>query len=84
MAAVEFLVFLSMLTGVGFSAFTLFQRHNRRSERNNRMHEDLRKALQSHDYKQLDDFLVLWGDDIESSTKAHVQARRDELYIEAP
>ena len=46
------------------------------------MHDDLRKALQSHDYRQLDDWLVLYGDKISSDLKKHVDIRRDELYIE--
>jgi hypothetical protein len=47
------------------------------------MQDDLHSALRSRDYRQLDDFMVMWADRVPEEIKKHIQQRRDELYIEA-
>ncbi len=72
--------------GIGASfVVSLIKRMNlegdRKVARAGRMLEDLGAALRSHDYRQLDDWLVLYSD-AEPGMRAHVKQRRDELYIE--
>lgn len=47
-----------------------------------KMQEDLREALKSHDYRRLEDWLVIYADHVTLETRKHVTARRDELYID--
>lgn len=54
---------------------------DRKIARAEKMIDDLGDALRSHDYRQLDDWLVMYGD-ADGATRAHVKIRRDELYIE--
>lgn len=42
----------------------------------------LREALETHDYRRLDDFLVLWGDALDADAKRQVFQRRNDLFVE--
>lgn len=46
------------------------------------MADDLREALRARDYRQLDDWLVLYSDNVSDKVRGHVEQRRAELYIE--
>jgi hypothetical protein len=54
----------------------------RRRKQEDARRDDLRAALGSHDYRKLDDFIVLWGDQIDLPTREHIKERRDELFLE--
>lgn len=89
MIVAEFLALLGLLGAgaLGASAVVAWVKRmnadaDKEIEHAERMHDDLRKALQSHDYRQLDDWLVLYGDKVSPDLKKHVDNRRDELYIE--
>lgn len=83
MAVLEILVLLGLLgfAGVGVNGLRLAWRGHAR--RKDAMRDDLRKALASHDYRKLDDFLVLWGDALDEAVRAHVRDRRDGMFIES-
>lgn len=55
---------------------------DRRAAQILRRHADLEKALTSKDYNKLNDWLVLYADEISDELKQSVEARRDELFIE--
>lgn len=77
---------LALLALAGGSAFTIIglARHSTNSRmRERQMQDDLRAALQSKDYRRLEDWLILYADTASSEMKKHVQQRRDELYVEA-
>jgi hypothetical protein len=87
MAIIDALVLLSLLGGVSAFARRLFM--NSREKRNSRdkqfemMHSDLKEALQSRDYKRLEDFMVMWGSKVEPTALIIIKQRRDELYLES-
>jgi hypothetical protein len=83
MAVLEILALLGVLgfAGVGVNSVRLAWRGHVR--RRDTMRDDLRKALASRDYRQLDDFLVLWGGEMDAETRAHVQDRRNGMFIES-
>jgi hypothetical protein len=75
------------LLGLGgkslLSSLEMFKgKRERREKDDEQMRQDLRAALQSKDYRKLDDFLVLWGTRADTQMRKHVQVRRDEMYIE--
>lgn len=45
------------------------------------MQDDLRDALRSRDYNRLDDWLVMYADNITPEMRKNVESRRTELYI---
>ena len=85
----EFMALVAILGGGGIGLSFLvswakradaraFRLDRRREEQSN----DLRDALASRDYRQLEDWLVLYGSDVADDVKKHVKERRDELYNE--
>lgn len=58
------------------------ERRLARDKQDAEMHDDLRKALQSADYRRLDDFLVMWGNKVDKKALEYIRARRDGLYVE--
>jgi len=85
-AEVIALVAVLITGGIGTSfVVSLIRRLNREGDRKlaraEKMVDDLGVALRSYDYRQLDDWLVLYPE-ADLSMRAHVKIRRDELYIE--
>jgi|HubBroStandDraft_2_1064218.scaffolds.fasta_scaffold1218570_1 hypothetical protein len=90
MAAAEILALVALLFGGGMGVRALVSWLHRadahdveRLRRDHQMRTDLRDALRSGDHRRLDDFLVMWGSEIDAPTLKHLEQRRDELYIEA-
>jgi hypothetical protein len=74
-------------SGVGISAIVAWARKadregKERKRFRDQMHRDLRDALASRDYRKLDDWLVIYVDELTPEVRKHVELRRDELYIE--
>lgn len=85
----EFLALIGILGGsvVGVTGIArLLQNSAKNSERKAaqilKRHADLEEALTSRDHNKLNDWLVLYAEEISPETKQHVESRRDELYIE--
>jgi hypothetical protein len=85
----ELLVLLALVTaggvGIRFAMATVTMSRDRRAAKEKRhaqMRADLGRALLTRDYRQLDDFMLLWGDEVDAKVAAHVKERRDELYVE--
>ena len=83
----EILVVLA-LTGGGASVAWgsirgLDLRGRRKAARRAQMQDDLRSALQSADYRKLDDFMLVWADDVSEGHMKLIQSRRDALYVDA-
>ena len=79
MVVAEFLALLGLLGagGLGISAVIAWVKRmnanaDKEIEHAEQMHDDLRRALQSHDHRQIDDWLVLYGDNVSSDLKKHV------------
>lgn len=85
MFLLEGLVLAALLFGGVWGVVHLFKGINvvltNRATRRFEMRDDLRKALQSRDRHQLEDFLLMWSNYIDTTTRKHVEARRDELFI---
>jgi len=88
MIIAEFVALVAVLItgGIGTSfVISLVRRLNHEGDRKvlraEKMIDDLSLALRSHDYRQLDDWLVLYAD-ADGPVRAYVKIRRDELYIE--
>jgi hypothetical protein len=58
------------------------ERSAERRVEDDHMRDDLRMALDAHDHRKLEDFMVLWSDKISKETREYVQQRIDELFIE--
>ncbi len=54
----------------------------KKQQRLDRMHEDLKAALKTREHARLDDWLVVYADIMDSGVAEQVKIRRDELYIE--
>jgi len=66
-----------------FSAWnSLRERHKEKVVDHDRMRNELRAALNSRDYKQLEDFLIVWDADINSVTRDVIRQRINELISE--
>ncbi len=61
----------------------LAERDKERRGRTVLMLNDLRTALGSRDYRQIDDFIMMWGIEVDPSALICIKHRRDELYIES-
>jgi hypothetical protein len=57
-------------------------RHQERVVDHDRMRNELRAALNSGDYKQLENFLVIWGDDLHNDMRDIIKQRINELISE--
>ena len=78
----ELLILIAILTGGGLGLKALSGLFKTSRDTKAAMRGDLRKSLLSHDYKDLDDFLMVWGDRLDAKVVERVKARRDELWIE--
>lgn len=85
----ELLALIALLGAGGLGLSAIFGWHQRKKQeiessdrRRLLMLGDLRVALQSNDYKRLDDFLVLHADFLPAEVLRLVELRKDELYIE--
>lgn len=77
----EILVLIGLIVGSGYGLSHLFIRSRRQRAENARMMDELRVALRSHDFQQLDDWLLLWGNKCDEVMREIVQGRRDDLYL---
>ncbi len=82
MIGAEVIFLLVVLGGGGFLGASLLDRWHRSSTTRDKLRDDLHAALDSRDYRRLDDFLTMWGADITPKHAALIQSRRDELYLE--
>lgn len=85
----EFLALLGILGAAGLGVGAIVSQSRRAAfldfeqrRREKVQHDDLRVALQSRDYRQLDDWLALYGDRCDPVVRQHVEQRRTDLYIE--
>jgi len=88
MIFVEFITLIAVLIvgAIGTSFIvSLIRRLNHEGDRKiaraEKMIADLSLSLRSHDYRQLDDWLIVY-EEASVSMRAHVKIRRDEFYIE--
>jgi hypothetical protein len=86
----EIVTLLAVLgaSGVGVSAILAHARRaaadrQARRVRADRCQDDLRSALESRDYRRLDDFMLLYASELSDGEKKQILIRRDELYVEA-
>ena len=89
MLAAEFIALVALLGGLVILirvVWAALQRSAEHAEDKRRrrweMQQDLKEALRSQDHKRLDDFMVVWGSEVDVVTARHVEARRAELYVE--
>lgn len=82
----EIIVLLGLLGALGTIAWTggewVRKNDKVRLKRVDQRAQDLREALASRDYHKLDDWLIIYADDMPENVKNHVMIRRDELYLE--
>lgn len=86
----ELLMLLGIVGGVGVAGLFVkewrVESEKKRKFRESRIgqkYDDLRDALKSGDYRKLDDFIVMWGADMDLNAMKYIQSRRDEMYIDA-
>lgn len=90
MLFIEFIALLGVIagTGLGISALRSWQKTSGaeqefQSDQTTKKFDDLTKALASRDYRQLEDWLVIYADRSTEKEREHVKTRRDELFIES-
>jgi hypothetical protein len=90
MIAGEFIALVALLIGGGLSSKLIWSWIRRSDERSKvdaklrfQMMESLTKALHSKDYRQLDDFMVLWLKDADPELLKYVKVRRDEMFVDS-
>lgn len=86
----EFVALLAVLgtSYFGISALVAYAKKSdaeqaRAQARADKRQQELRDALRSRDYRKLDDFMLLYANELDESVKKQIQIRRDELYVEA-
>lgn len=86
----EIVALLAVLgaSGFGISALVAYAKkadadQARAQARADKRQQDLRDALRSRDYRKLDDFLLLYANELSNVEKKQILIRRDELYVEA-
>ena len=87
----EIVALLAVLgaSGFGISAIVAYAKKADAERAKQLAHDDkrnvdLRIALKSRDYRQLDDWLIIYRSEITNETLLkQIQIRRDELYVEA-
>jgi hypothetical protein len=89
MVAADIVLLITVLGLMGIGGKSLFSawaqaRENgkvRRADEAN-LRDDLRRALSTHKRRDLEDFMVIWGDKLPKEVHEHVRQRIDELLIE--
>ena len=90
MVAAEVIALVALLFGGAAGLKAVWAWSRRASEARSReelkldqMQQDLRAALESRDYRRLDDFAVTWADYASARVMEHVKQRRDELFVDS-
>lgn len=82
MVFAELVVLLGFVAGISGFAATAVGKLRERSDRDKEAFDAAVKALASNDYRKIDDVLILHGERLSKHIKSHLEARKDELYIE--
>lgn len=86
----ELLILLALVSGgllgtplvLSWAKSVRWERASKR-ERYIKMQQDLRDALASKDYRKIDDWLLVYADDVTPKVKEQAERRRNELYVES-
>lgn len=90
MIAAELLALVGLLMGGGIGVTAILawangSSHRQRAEqaKADERARTLELALKSRDHRQLDDWLLVHGDEVSKDLRKHIELRRDELYIDS-
>ncbi len=90
MILAEIIALLALLgaSGIGVTAVISWARRSDADSKDRKrfkaqMQQDLRDALSSRDYKRLDDWMLIYADEMSPAMRKQLEQRRDELFIEA-
>lgn len=90
MIAAEVLALVALLFGGAVAVKVIWSwltvashRDQERARRKDRMRDELILTLKSRDYRQLDDFIVVWADEVDTNTLKHIKAIRDGLFVDS-
>lgn len=82
MALAEVLALITLVIAGGGAVARVAQARNRKKDREEEGLDRAMKALNTNDYRKIDDVLVMYADVLPKKVETHLSTRRDELYIE--